>query len=228
MDKAADMIAHPAVALARAAAMLACAGVLAGCGSINGFLGGSSAEDALKQLKWTYAADGVRIAVRADPALNRSEDQPHSLAITVVQMEDPTAFAPYAKSSAKIKQLLLADEPPAGMLALQRLFISPGEVRTITSPRMEQAQYVGLVSGYFHLDADRTVRLYRIGVEIDASGIIVKNRNASPEPLKIDLRLGPDGILDAPGTRTPPIAPTQPKAGRIPPAGDSSAAPTKH
>ncbi|WP_255592893.1 type VI secretion system lipoprotein TssJ [Bordetella sp. BOR01] len=200
-----------------------CVGALASCSSLNSMMGGSSEQDALKALKWTYAADGVQLAVTADAHLNQSTDQPHTLAVAVVQMEDPNAFTAATSNSAKLTALLLANSPPPGMLALSRVFISPGEQRTITLPRVEKAQYVGLAAGYYHLDTARSVRLYRIGVEVDSSGIIVTTRNAAPEPLKIDLRLGPDGIQESPGTRTPPVPLTKPQAGPVAPPATTPA-----
>jgi type VI secretion system VasD/TssJ family lipoprotein len=190
---------------------------LSSCSSLNSMMGGNSESDALKAMKWTYAGDGVQIAVKADPKLNYSNSQPHTLAMTVVQMEDPSAFAPYAASSSKMSGLLLTDAPPQGLLALNRVFITPGENQTITVPRVEKAQYVGLVTGYYHLDPARSARLYQVGVEVNSSGIMVTTRSASPEPLKIDLRLGPDGIQESPGTRTPPVEPVRPTGGQVSP-----------
>lgn len=193
-----------------------CVGMLASCSSLNSMMGGSSEQSALKDLKWSYAADGVQIAVTADPQLNRSTDQPHTLALTVVQLADPNAFTAATANTAKLTALLLADSPPSGMLALNRVFVSPGDKRTVTLPRVEKAQYVGLAAGYYHLDPARSARLYRIGVEMDSSGIIVTSRSASPEPLQIDLRLGTDGIQESPGVGAPPVTLTKPKAGPVP------------
>lgn len=157
-------------------------------------MGGSSKQDALHALQWRYAADGVQIAVTADPRLNYSGNEPHNLLLAIMQLADPTAYAAATGSSEKLSALLLATHPPPGMLALERIFISPGETRTITLPRVENAQYIGLALGYYHLDPARSTRLYPVGVDIDASGWFVKTRRAVPEPLFITLQLGPDGI----------------------------------
>src|SRR3546814_14861501 len=66
------------------------------------------------------------------------------------------------------------------------------------------------------LDPARCTRLYRVGVEVDSSGLIIKSRTATPEPLKIELRLGPDGIQESPGSKPQPVEPTKPKAGLVP------------
>jgi type VI secretion system VasD/TssJ family lipoprotein len=198
----------------RAAMLFLCAAAVSGCSS--SMLGGTSGDDALKALKWSYGDDGIQVAIHAAPLLNRSAGQAHTLALTVVQFTDPTAFMPYTKDPSKLAQLLLANDAPAGMLSLQRFFITPGEQQTLSLPRAEQAKYVGLAAGYYHLDPPRSTRLYQIGVEIDSTGFLIKSHSAAPAPLKIDLSLGADGILDAPGTRPPALAPTQPKAGLIP------------
>jgi type VI secretion system VasD/TssJ family lipoprotein len=219
------MTAIPAL-MKRLLPFVSCAVALAACSSMNSMMGGTSEEDALKALKWNYAADGVQIAISADPHLNQSTGEPHTLALSVVQMEDPSAFAPYAANQAKLSTLLLAGSPPPGLLSLDRIFVSPGETRTVTLPRVEKAKYVGLAAGYYHLDPTRSARLYRIGVEVDSSGVVIKTRNASPEPLKIDLHLGSDAILESPGTRTPPVTPVRPVAGQVPATGTQPASGT--
>jgi type VI secretion system VasD/TssJ family lipoprotein len=196
-----------------AAVLLAGPLLLAGCSS--SMLGGSSEKDALKDIKWSYGADGVQIAVRADPQLNRSDGQPHTLALTVIQVADPSVFTPYTKDPAKLAQLLLANSAPTGALSLQRFFIAPNAQQTLSLPRAENAKYVGLATGYYHLDPPRDTRLYRIGVDVSSSGFLVKNHNATPAPIKIDLILGADSILDSPGARPPEVPPTRPEAGVV-------------
>lgn len=197
-------------------------GALAACSSMNSTFGGSSEKDALKEMKWSYAGDGLQIVAQADPALNGFNGQPHMLALLVVQMETPNAFTEQTADAAKMKKLLLAQSPPKGMLSLQRVFIAPGEQRKIELPRVESAQYVGLVAGYNHQDPARSTRLYRIGVQVDSSGLIVKTRHASPDALTIDLRLGPDSIQGAPGSKTVPVDPVRPEGGLVTPSTTSS------
>lgn len=214
----------------RVLATIICCTALAGCSSMNSMLGGSSEKDALNDLKWSYSDDGVQIQVHADPALNQSSGQPHMLALSVVQMEDPNAFTALTANAAKLKTLLLADSPPPGVLSVQRIYIAPGEVQTLKLQRVEKAKYIGLAAGYDHLDPARCARLYRIGVQVDSSGLIIKTRSAAPEPLKIDLRLGPEGIQESPGSKPAPVDPSKPEAGLVTPpaAAPATASPTSH
>lgn len=194
---------------------------LAGCSSLNSMLGGSSEQDALKDLKWSYSADGLQIDVQADQDLNQVDGQPHMLALVIVQMETPNAFTDQTKDAATLKSLLLAQSPPQGMLSLKRVFIAPGEKRKLQFVRVEKAQYIGLVAGYNHLDPARSARLYRIGVQVDSSGLIIKTRQASPETLDIDLHLGPDSIQGSPGSKAQPVEPVKPKGGLVAPPKSS-------
>src|SRR3546814_18844055 len=103
------------------------------------------------------------------------------------------------------------------MLSLERVFIAPGEKRKLQFVRVEKAQYVGLIAGYNHLDPARSARLYRIGVQVDSSGMIIKTRQASPETLSIELRLGPDSIQGSPSSKAAPADPVKPEGGRVAP-----------
>ncbi|WP_174769899.1 type VI secretion lipoprotein TssJ [Paraburkholderia hayleyella] len=201
--------------------------LLGGCGAVNGMLGGNSETKALSQLKWAYAADGLKIVWQADAHLNEAEGQPHALALVAVQMEDPAAFTAYAGATDKLAELLAASVPPPGFLSLTPFFVQPGAQGSITLPRMEKAQYVGIVAGYYGFDPARIVRLYRIGVQVDTHGWVVKTRSAAPVPLQVTLVLGRDG-LD--GTQQgiaakPPALTKPPAAGEVPLPTGAPAAP---
>lgn len=199
-----------------------CVVALTACGSVNSMLGGNSEKEALQEMKWSYAPDGLQIKVKADPLLNEAGGQPHMLAVVVVQLEVPNAFTAMTSDSDKLRELLLAPGPSQGMLALDRVFIAPGDQRTLTLPRVEKAQYIGLAAGYNHLDPARSTRLYQVGVHVDSSGLVVKKRTAAPDALAIELHLGPESILGAPGSRAAPVEPVKPQGGPYPPADASS------
>ncbi|NGR07761.1 type VI secretion system lipoprotein TssJ [bacterium SGD-2] len=212
--------------IGRLCVRLASAGALciavAACSTVNSMFGGNSEKDALREMKWAYAPDGLQIMVEADPMLNEANGQPHMLAVVVVQLEAPNAFTSLTADSEKLKSLLLAPGPAQGMLSLDRVFIAPGERRALTLPRVEKAQYVGLAAGYNHLDPARSTRLYQIGVSVDSSGLIIKTRTAHPDALAIDLHLGPESIQGAPGTKPLPVDPVRPRGGPYPPDEPSS------
>jgi len=217
---------RPCHAALRLLACLAVSAGLAACTSVNSMFGGNTEKQALQEMKWSYAPDGLQIAVEADPLLNEVGGQPHMLAVVIVQLEAPNAFTALTADAEKLRGLLLAPGPSQGMLSLDRVFIAPGERRTLTLPRVEKAQYIGLAAGYNHLDPARSTRLYQVGVHVDSSGLIIKTRTAAPDALAIDLHLGPESVQGAPGTKPLPVEPVRPKGGPYPPDASSSASRT--
>lgn len=189
--------------------------LLAGCGMFNT----KSRDEALKELTWSYEADGIQLQVEADPMLNATDGQPHTLLLVLVQMADPNAFTAYSRQKDKLASLLLAESAPDGMLDLQRFYIEPGSKRDIKIPRIESAKYVGLAAGYAHLDPSRSARLYQIGVDVHTSGWVFRENEATPQPLAIRLLLGADGIQDSLSSRAQPAKPTQPAGGLVEPEG---------
>lgn len=190
--------------------------ILAGCGSMNSMLGGNSEADALNALKWSYTDKGIELDVSAHAALNRAADQAHTVTVVMVQLADPKAFTNATASPATLANLLMASSAPDGMLGLTRLYVAPDSHQALTLPRFENAQYIGVAVGYQNLDPARSARLYRIGVDVTAKGLLIKNRSAAPEPLRITLQLGADGIVDSPSARAVIPPPQRPQGGPVP------------
>lgn len=172
-----------------------------------------SKDEALDDMKWSYAADAITLQIESTKDLNRWDGQPHSLLMVLTQFEDPSAFEPYTKSPSKLSSLLMSEEPPAGLLNTQRYYIEPDTSRTISMARVDKAKYIGIALGYQHLDPRRSVRIYQIGVDMDYSGLILREYVAEPQPLRLELLLGAESIFDSLSTRQDKIKPVQPKAG---------------
>lgn len=185
--------------------------LLASCGSFQT----RSRDDALRELTWSYAQQGIHLTIQADAMLNETEGQPHNLLLVVAQMADPNAFAAYARDPELLSQLLLADRAPEGILDVQRVYIEPGVEREMSIDRVQSARYVGVAAGYAQLDPTRSARLYQIGVSVERDGWIFREHTAAPEPLAIQLRLGPVGIHDSLSARAEPPPPTQPTGGLV-------------
>lgn len=185
--------------------------VLAGCGMFQS----KSRDDALRDLEWSYAQGAITLSVRADPMLNETAGHPHNLLLTVTQMTDPNAFSAYARDPERLAELLLADRAPDGILDVQRFYIEPGAQRELPLDRVQSARYVGIAAGYAQLDPARSARLYQIGVALDHAGWVFREHKAEPEPLAIELKLGPVGIQDSLSKRAEPPPPLQPSSGLV-------------
>lgn len=176
-----------------------------------------SKQDALKDIEWAYDKAGIELRVRAQPDLNQSGGQPHTLLMSVIQMEDPSAFEPHISGPDSLAALLLAETAPGGLLTLQKYYIEPGSERTIRLARVEKARYVALVLGYQHLDPARSTRLYQIGADLDYSGLLLREYQAAPEPLHIDVLLGAESVQDSLTARQREPEAVQPAGGLMVP-----------
>lgn len=186
---------------------------LAGCGMFKG----KSKTDALKDIEWTYQKEGIEVHVRAEDGLNHWGGQAHTLLMAVIQLEEPGALDPHIAGPDQFAQLLLAETAPNGLLTMQKYFIEPGTQRTIRLARVEKARYVALALGYQHLDPERSTRLYQIGADLEYSGLVLRDYRAGPQPLRIDVLLGAEGVQDSLTMRRSEPDPVQPAAGLVVP-----------
>lgn len=176
-----------------------------------------SKEEALKDLEWAYQKDGIEIEVMAAPDLNMWGGQPHTLLMVVAQLEDPSAFEKHTQTPDKLSALLLADSAPDGVLTQQKHFVEPGSSQKFLVSRVEKAKYVALALGYQHLDPERSTRLYRIGADLDYSGLAFREYHAEPMPLRIQLLLGNESVQDSLTARKNPPEVVHPHAGLVEP-----------
>lgn len=172
-------------------------------------------QKALTQLKWDYAENAIQLDFTASTDLNPYDGQAHNLLVVVAQLDQANAFASYTGSSQQMSSLLLLDSAPTGMVGLSRVFLQPGETKRITLPRLEGAKMVGIAAGYAHLDPARSARLYQIGVDVTSSGFFSKRWTATPQPIAIDLLVGPDALLRGKGSHLAMPKPVQPREGEV-------------
>lgn len=188
---------------------------LSGCSS--GFMGGVSKKAALQNIKWSYDKAAIELAINTSETLNLYNNEAHSIALTIVQFSDPNDFLLYDQDANKTARLLLDGNNAKGWLSVKQIFLNPGESKTLLLDRAQKAQYIGVVAGYNDLVSEKVARFYRLGIEYDSSGIIVKKYEAKPAPLQIQLSLGESGIVD---TKTRDQIPKkiikEPKAGVMP------------
>jgi len=172
-------------------------------------------QQALNELKWNYANDSIELTLTADKDLNPYDGQAHTLLLVVTQFAQPNAFSAYTGSSQQLSKLLLMSSAPPDLIGLTRLFIEPGQTRTVRLPRLEGAKMVGISAGYAHLDPQRSVKLYRIGVDVASTGFFSKTWTARPKTLAINLLLGPDALLRSQQSQLEKPVTEQPVEGEV-------------
>jgi len=131
------------------------------------------------QVQWTFAAKAIEIRFKADPSLNSYDGEPHTLAVAVYQMSDPSVYLGYGANRDKLTEIMDAHRFDPSITSFQQVFLQPGEERVIRFDRAENSRFVGIVAGYFQSDPDQTTRLFEVPVVVTP---------------------GKDSVLAAPGT----------------------------
>ncbi|WP_176216832.1 type VI secretion lipoprotein TssJ [Andreprevotia lacus] len=168
-----------------------------GCSSINKALGGNSAKDALAQTSWDYGAGGIVVKADTDAALNRYDGEAHTLVLAVIQTAEAAAFYQLLDNADQLGKLLQGDRPGAGILQVSRYAIEPNRQARIVLDRTQGAKFVGIVAAYYGVAPAGTARLFNLPVEVEKSGIVVKDYSARPGVAELRLKLGPEDIANA-------------------------------
>ncbi len=159
----------------------------------------SCASQPLPPPQWQYEKDAIKLDLKADPKLNLEEGTPHTLLVCVYQLKDPNAFNQLAGDNDGIYKLLECNLFDASVATAKRIIVRPGQDSALVLDRAEGAKYVAAVAGYYTLQKDRMIRLFKIPVVAEKKGFIKQKKNQKPGPLNIELTLGPQQILSVEG-----------------------------
>jgi type VI secretion system VasD/TssJ family lipoprotein len=182
----------------KATRLLAAAAVIAlfaGCSSQPA--APSPRKQAIAEVKWDFEKNAVSIEIEADERLNEFENESHTLLLGVYQMADP---APFYKMTADSEAMATSLERGAvgdGFVDLARFVVTPGGRAVVNLDRAQKAKYVGLIAGYYLIDAPNAARLFEIPLTIDSKGVISTIYAAAPAPLALRLKFGPKGLINA-------------------------------
>ena len=157
----------------------------------------SPRKQAIAAVKWDYEKDAISIEVNADEQLNQFENEAHTLLLGVYQMADPAAFYKISADSTAMSTSLENGTAGDGFINLTRFVVNPGGKAIVTLDRAQKAKYVGLIAGYFEIDATRAARLFEIPLSVDSKGLFTTTYSAAPATLALRLKLGSDSFINA-------------------------------
>jgi type VI secretion system VasD/TssJ family lipoprotein len=156
------------------------------------------------EVKPTYTQHFVTAHFKADSQLNLYDGQAHALHVCVYQLSDPNAFNMLSENEMGIAKLMGCDRPDIvttiqGIANAKRYIMQPADDKTFELDRAEGAKYVGIVAGYYTLQHNNAVMLYKIPVvEQQAKNGLVM---ILQQPLNIELYLGPQSLQELGGRR---------------------------
>ncbi len=170
---------------------------LAGCSTANSLLGGNSRKEAVGEIAWGFAENAVLIQLEADARLNEFSGEAHTLVLGIYQMEDSAAFYKLAADSGLLAKALETGKGGDGFVNFVRYVVRPGQRSIMTVDRAQKTKFVGLVAGYYQMDASKSARLFEIPLTVASEGLISTTWKAAPAVLALRLNLGPTGVVNA-------------------------------
>jgi type VI secretion system VasD/TssJ family lipoprotein len=168
-----------------------------GCAAANSALGGNSRKDAVAEIAWEFAKDGLMIEVAAEPNLNQYRNEAHTLLLGVYQMEDSAAFYKMIADPAALAQSLGGGKGNDAFVQFTRYVVVPGQHSILILDRAQKAKFIGVVAGYYQMSGPTSARLFEVPLTISSEGLVSKTWKAAPAQLAARMSFGADGILNA-------------------------------
>lgn len=149
--------------------------MLNSCASMSGSSGG-----------FGYEKEAIILHLKSDSDLNIYQRTPHTLLLCVYQLRDPNAFNQLMDDKEGMQKLLECSRFDPGVTSVKSIVVLPNQEKTEKLDRAEDTKYVGIITGYYSLKKDYVTRFIQIPL-----GLFGK-----PKALKVDLRLGAQGIKE--------------------------------
>ncbi len=146
--------------------------------------------------QYDFGKDAIRLRFSADTQLNSCQGSPHTLLICVYQLGDPNAFNQLTADEDGLYKLLECRRFDPSVTNVKRIIVQPGQDITSTLDRAEGTKYVGLVAGYYQIEKDHMIRLFKIPLVKERAGTFSK-KVLKTGVLDVELLLGPEKIRDA-------------------------------
>jgi type VI secretion system VasD/TssJ family lipoprotein len=156
--------------------------------------------------EWVYEVRAINMAIRAASDVNSVSGRPHSIAVGIFQMSDPTTFNSLAVDQPGPEgalELLKKGKVDDSIVNFQLISMRPGEQKKISISRAQTAKYIGVIAGYFKLNPKTDVKIFKIPIREIRRGIvenalvmatlIINESKALPDKLSIFVDLGRTG-----------------------------------
>jgi predicted component of type VI protein secretion system len=181
----------------RLAAIACCLATLSGCSWLNSALGGNTLKEGKAEVEWPYEKDAILVDLVADLALNFYSNQSHTLVLGVFQTSDQKTFVDLLAKPDAVQKVLVSGKTSPEVVHFDRYVVNPGKKTTLKIDRVQGAQFVGFIAGYYQLKPVQAARLFRIPLNIETSGLLTTTYKAEPSVLALRLFLGSDRIVNA-------------------------------
>lgn len=190
-------------------------------------LGGCAAQPTITVAPdaWQFERRAIHLQIKADPALNQAYGQAHTLVLGVFQLKDPASFTSLGALREGALQLLAKGFVDDTVADFTRVTVAPGETRDVWLDRAAQAQYLGVIAGYYKLNVQTDVHSFGLPVGpvprslLTRALVLAKLKadevEARPVVFVLTVELGADGVIA--------MLPQLPEDAFVPGAADAEA-----
>ncbi|MFA9460259.1 type VI secretion system lipoprotein TssJ [Thiohalorhabdus methylotrophus] len=134
---------------------------------------GDKNKAVVPQGDWVYEDKALAFHLEGAETLNAYRGRSHSLRVTLIQLAKPAKFNELRGTPTGLGRLL-TDEELGAVLSRETVTLYPGEGQALTLDRAEQARFLGIVAGYYDLDAGKVTRLIPIPPMHDRKSLFQK------------------------------------------------------
>ena len=145
---------------------------------------------------WAYGSKGIEITYTADKRLNTYDNKSHTLLLVIYQLDNVNAFNKFSAYKEGLEKLLAAQNFDASVMGIDKVFVEPGDQKTMVLDRAEKAKWIGIVAGYYNLVPGKANRTFEFTFDVHTSGWIRRKKEAQVKKLSVNLLLGPNGIQE--------------------------------
>lgn len=157
---------------------------------------GRKTVPATPQVDPIYEENAIHLQLTADQELNLFQNRPHQLSMCLYQLRDPNSFNQLAGDEEGLYKLLECQRFDPSVATSTRLSIQPGQEVTQSLDRAEGALYVAVVAGYYTLQKDHIIRLFKIPIVVEKKGWLRRTEVYKLGHLDIGLLLGPQELQE--------------------------------
>jgi type VI secretion system VasD/TssJ family lipoprotein len=166
---------------------------LAGCSS-------TPTELTIEPDDWVYEKRAIKLSIKAPSDLNSVSGRPHSLAIGVFQLSDPSTFSGLSVTTEGAVELLQKGQIDETVASFSLINVRPGEQKKVTLNRTQSAQYIGVIVGYYNLNPSKDIKVFPIPLRAQERGLVEKGlaaltlisdeAKAYPDKFSVHIDLG--------------------------------------
>lgn len=183
--------------LARVSVLMIAVSTLFACSSMNTMVGGNTKKDAISNAVYLPDPNGISIRLKAVKNLNFVNQESHTLAVAVVQVDSVKAAMKLAQNPDSLDKLLVGESASdPSVTAYDRFIVQPSSSDEVVLARAQDTQIVIIYAAYFNALIQNRIRLQEIPLLISSKGMVAQTYQANAAPLIIRLQLGDTAIAE--------------------------------